>query len=400
MNAVDVLVLVAVVMFAVIGWRTGFIQGLLGFAGFVAGAVLAARLLPAITDRARPDDPLAAMLLIALVLIAGMLGQALGALIGGRMRDVLPWDPARWLDSLLGAGLAAAGAIVAAWAIATIVLSLPENGTTPAVRSSSLLAVVDQTVPAEAKQALSDVAGIVGNSGGLPIVVGGFTDEPIGRSAPSGAEAATPQVNDMLDSVVKVSGAKPACGDGATGSGYVSTPEHVTTNAHVVAAMDRPRITTADGDTYAGTVVGFDPAVDVAVIYVPGLPLTAVPTSTNAGAGTQAAVVGYPGGGELTVTGAVVRASMASGAALASDIYGQPAAPRAAFVLNADVQPGNSGGPLVANDGTVIGLVFARAMEDSGVGFALTAEQFRGLSRAAGSATDAVDTGPCLVNAG
>ena len=33
-----------------------------------------------------------------------------------------------------------------------------------------------------------------------------------------------------------------------------------------------PRITTSDGDTYKGTVVGFDPKVDVAVIYVPGLP--------------------------------------------------------------------------------------------------------------------------------
>lgn len=397
MNIVDAVVLGTVLLFALIGWRTGLIQGLLGFAGFLAGAILAARLLPNLALGSGPDGPLAAILLISLVLIAGMIGQAAGALLGARMRDVLPWEPARWFDSLLGAGLAAAGAIVAAWAIATIVLSLPENATTEPVRASAVLAAVDQTVPAEAKQALSDVAGLVSESG-IPIVVGGFTDEPIGRSAPSTVEATTPEVAAVLDSVVKVSGAKPACGNGATGSGYVSTPEHVTTNAHVVASMDAPRITTSTGDTYQGLVVAFDPQIDVAVLYVPGLPLEAVPTNTDAGTGTKAAVVGYPGGGDLTVTGAVVRASLASGQALATDIYGSPGLPRQAYVLNADVQPGNSGGPLVATDGTVIGLVFAKALEDPGVGYALTAAQFRDVSRAAATAVSPVDTGPCLTD--
>jgi S1-C subfamily serine protease len=396
-NVVDWLVLGTVLLFALIGWRTGLIQGLLGFLGFLGGAVLAAKLLPDLANGAGPEGPLAAILLIALVLIAGMIGQALGALLGSRMREVLPWEPARWFDSVLGAGLAAAGAIVAAWAIATIMLALPENATTSAVRTSSVLAAVDQTVPPEAKQALSDMAGMVSRSG-IPIVVGGFTDEPVGRTAPSSDEATTPQVAAMLDSVVKVSGGKPACGDGATGSGYVSTPEHVTTNAHVVAAMEAPRITTRNGDSYKGLVVAFDPQIDVAVIYVPGLDLEAVPTNTDAGSGTRAAVAGYPGGGDLTVVGAVVRASLASGQALASDIYGNPGVPRQAYVLNAEVRPGNSGGPLVATDGSVIGLVFAKALEDPGVGYALTAAQFREVSRAAGSAVIPVDTGPCLAD--
>ena len=90
--------------------------------------------------------------MISLVLIAGMVGQALGAYLGGHLRDVLPWEPARWLDSLLGSLLAAAGAIVAAWAIATIVLSLPENPTTQPVRSSTVLAAVDDSVPAGARR--------------------------------------------------------------------------------------------------------------------------------------------------------------------------------------------------------------------------------------------------------
>lgn len=395
MNVVDWLVLATVLVFASVGWRTGFIQGLLGFVGFVAGAFIAAQILPGITSSVSPEGPLAAILLIGLVLIAGMLGQALGALIGSHLRDVLSWDPARWLDSLLGAALAAAGAIVAAWAIASILLSLPETSATSSVRTSSVLAVVDQSVPNSAKQALSDVAGMVTESG-IPIVSGGFTGEPIAQNPPNGAEASTPGVEATAASVVKVSGNKPGCGTGATGSGYVSTPEHVTTNAHVVAAMDEPRITTGDGASYRGSVVAFDPQLDVAVVYVPGLPLPAIPTSTSVPAGTSAAVIGYPLGGDRTITGAVVRASMASGYALAMDIYGQSAPPREAYVLNAEVQPGNSGGPLVATDGTIIGLVFAKALEDPRVGYALTAQQFREVSRSAGSATAPVNTGPCL----
>ena len=41
---------------------------------------------------------------------------------------------------------------------------------------------------------------------------------------------------------------------------------------------------------------------------------------------------------------------------------------------------------------------FAQALEDPNVGYALTAEQFRGLSRSVGSASVAVSTGPCVVD--
>ena len=397
MNAVDVILLGFVLLFALFGWRMGFVQGLLGFVGFVAGALLAVKLVPAVADGWQPSGILDSVLLIGVVLVSGLIGQGIGAFVGGRIRAVVDWAPVRWLDSLLGACFAGLGAVVCAWAMATMILSLPENPTSDPVRTSSVLAMVDEHVPVGAKQALSEAAGAV-SSTGIPIVVGGFTDTPVGRSAPSPSEATTPAVAEALHSVVKVSGNKPGCDAGATGSGYVSTPEHVTTNAHVVAAMPSPRVTTSEGRSYRAVVVGFDPQVDVAVLYVPELPLESIATSTDAAAGTKAAVAGYPGGGELAVGGAMVRATLTSGSALASDIYGRPGPDRSAFVLNATVRPGNSGGPLLAEDGRVIGLVFAQALEDPNVGYALTAEQFRGLSRSVGSASVAVSTGPCVVD--
>lgn len=394
MNGIDVVLVGLAVLFAVVGWRTGFVQGLIGFAGFLLGVVLAARLVPDITNGIGSGQTVRALIIVGLVLCAGLLGHAVGAFAGGRLRRRVETGPVRWVDSTLGAALAGAGVVVAAWGIGAILLALPENPATGQVRDSRVLAAVDSGVPGGAKEALSELAAMV-NDVGIPIVTGGFGGAAGAAGPPSTSEATTAEVSAVLGSVVRVSGNKPRCGSGATGSGYVSTAEHVTTNAHVVAAMESPHVTTNAGKDYRAVVVAFDPIVDVAVLYVPDLPLAPIPTVVQTETGTRGAVAGYPGGGPLTVTGAVVRAQITGGTALATDIYGNPGQPRAALILTTQVRPGDSGGPLLTEGGQVMGLVFAQALEDSQVGYALTAEQFRTLSRSAGAATTGVPTGGC-----
>lgn len=390
MNAVDAAVLLAVVLAVLIGWRVGLLQGFLGFLGFVAGVALALWLVPA----AAPDWRLSSWriaLVAALVLCGGLLGQALGALAGGWLRLRVDNTAGRKVDSALGAGLALVTAAVTVWALVVVTGVLVPGW--QAASDSRIVAGIDQRMPIGARQALDGLAGAV-HEATLPLVMGGLlpgTTPP----PPPDATNVTPAVATSLDSVVKVSGPRPGCGNGATGSGYVSTPEHVTTNAHVVAAMESPRVTTSEGMTYSATVVGFDPRLDVAVLHVPGLPLPAVPTSTAVAAGTQGVVAGYPGGGPLAVVPAVVSAALTSGRAIGTDIYGEEPVVRDALVVSADVRPGNSGGPLLGEDGSVLGLVFAQAMEDDRVGYALTAAGFRELSRQVGSATTAVSTGAC-----
>ncbi|CAB4996083.1 unannotated protein [freshwater metagenome] len=60
------------------------------------------------------------------------------------------------------------------------------------------------------------------------------------------------------------------------------------------------------------------------------------------------------------------------------------------------VLPGNSGGPLLSDRGTVFGVVFAAAVNDSGTGYALTADQVRSAADAGRSATAQVPTGSCV----
>jgi S1-C subfamily serine protease len=85
-------------------------------------------------------------------------------------------------------------------------------------------------------------------------------------------------------------------------------------------------------------------------------------------------VLGYPGGGPLTTGGAAVRDAYR---ALGRDIYGGGLTNRDILELQADVRAGNSGGPFVLPDGTVGGMVFARSINTSGLGYALAASELR-----------------------
>ena len=394
MNILDWILVVLATLAVIVGWRAGLVRGLFGFAGFVAGLVAGVMLVPNLVDQWTLPATTRSIVVVISVLAAAVLGQLLGGWAGGVLRSRITWRPAVAVDGFGGAGLALAGFAMMLWVLATAVLWLPTNPATDSVGSSRVIDSLDARVPGVAKQALYDAESRFQDAT-LPVIVGGLYTPPSNTPPPATSDAMTPEVLGVLDSVVRVSGNKPSCGSGATGSGYVSTYEHVTTNAHVVAGMERPRVTTSTGDSYRAEVVAMDTGVDVAVLYVPGLPLDPVATSTDAHTDTEAAVAGYPGGGDLAVTGAVIRAELSGRQTVGDDIYGNPGVPREVFVMTATVVPGNSGGPVLAMDGNVIGLVFAQALEDSNVGYALTAEQFRTLSREYGSATTAIDTGSC-----
>ena len=107
----------------------------------------------------------------------------------------------------------------------------------------------------------------------------------------------------------------------------------------------------------------------MAVLRVPGLtdPVLRVDTQ-DVGRGATGAVLGYPEGGPFTYGAAGVEAAFE---ATGLDIYGRNSVTRYVYQLAAVVRPGNSGGPLVESDGTVIGMVFARSTADPNVGYAL-----------------------------
>jgi S1-C subfamily serine protease len=77
------------------------------------------------------------------------------------------------------------------------------------------------------------------------------------------------------------------------------------------------------------------------------------------------------------------------------DIYDDGEVTREVYTVRAVVRSGNSGGPMIAPDGRVIGVVFGAALDDQETGFVLTVEQVRGAVQAANSLRREVDTGSC-----
>jgi S1-C subfamily serine protease len=82
--------------------------------------------------------------------------------------------------------------------------------------------------------------------------------------------------------------------------------------------------------------------------------------------------------------------------ALGRDIYNNSSVTRGVYALDANVLPGNSGGPLVGPGGQVIGVVFSRSTVYQNVGYALTSPGVLSRVQAAQSHQTPVGTGQCI----
>jgi S1-C subfamily serine protease len=79
------------------------------------------------------------------------------------------------------------------------------------------------------------------------------------------------------------------------------------------------------------------------------------------------------------------------------DIYGRPGAVREVYSLNAQIEPGNSGGPVLSPDGQVVGVVFAKSLDDASTGYALTLSEARPVIQKGMRTGKSVSTGACAV---
>ena len=136
---------------------------------------------------------------------------------------------------------------------------------------------------------------------------------------------------------------RPAATGSIEGTGFVYAPDHVLTNAHVVAGVpDRsPGDHPGTGTSYQAQVVLYDPQIDIAVLYVPGLDLPPLSFGDRRSAGASAVVAGYPLDHGVHRAG---RADRRDPVAVGADIYQTGQVDRQIYEIRANVQPGNSAG--------------------------------------------------------
>jgi serine protease Do len=170
----------------------------------------------------------------------------------------------------------------------------------------------------------------------------------------------------VSDGVVRIE--TTACNAGGVGSGFLLAPTLVATVAHVVdgavsiVVRDNGIITT-------GTVIGIDTHADLALVQT-HTPLSGhvfTLDTSQPEVGTDVGAIGYPLGGQESLTKGSI-----SGLGRTIDVGNGPLG--GLIQTDTPVNHGNSGGPLLSADGTVVGLVDAMETGANGIGYAIPAQ--------------------------
>ena len=388
---IDVVLLLFLAGYAISGFRQGLLIGVLSLGGFVGGAVLAIWLVPDLLDRMEPG-PKRSFLVLFIVIVVAWTGQFLGALAGGRLREGMPRGPVAVLDHLAGgvAGVVAVSLVL--WFVAGAVRGGPSPALSKLVADSRVIRAIDRVVPAPLDGVADSFRATVGGTT-FPRVFAGVGPENITPiSPPSRTVAETAAIRRARRSMVKITG-DASCGRGQEGSGFVVAAGRVVTNAHVVAGVSAPSVQVQGvGRRYPAQVVEFDHKRDVAVLRVPSLPAPALGLGSDLSRGASAAVAGFPNDGPYRVDAARVRQVLE---ARGADIYGSTDTVRRVYSLYATVQPGNSGGPLLSPSGDVVGVVFAKSLDDKRTAYALTMREVASTIRSGVAATAPVARTRC-----
>ena len=164
----------------------------------------------------------------------------------------------------------------------------------------------------------------------------------------------------------------------SSGSGVIVETDgetaYVVTNHHVIDGAGEVSVVVRDSATYRATVIGYDGERDLAVLSIccgdfEALPL---PEDVAAAAGDPTLIIGYPGGaviGVATVTQGIISAIGPHHHYSHSDV----------IQTNAEMNPGNSGGPVFSAGGVIIGIVTFKVIAigggtpTEGLGFAIPA---------------------------
>ncbi len=392
----DVLLVLLLLVQLVAGYREGLLVGLASLVGLVGGAAAGIVALPRVVD-GWPAGVRSALVVVVGTVVLAVVGRLVLGAVALRLRRLVRWRPARLADSLLGALAGAVATLLVVWVVAGAARTAPLPAVVSAVTGSRVVAAVDAAVPA-------DAASLVGRfwsaarATGFPRVFAGLDTEPIAPVEPPASSVPdTPGLRAAQGSVVKVTGVADDCSRGLEGSGFVAErldgSARVVTNAHVVAGVDDPLVQPQGaGRRYPATVVAYDPARDLAVLDVPGLAAAALPRAPELERGAAAVVAGFPLDGPYTLATARVREVVS---AQGRDVYDSATVLRRVYSVYSQVQPGNSGGPLLTEDGRVAGVVFAKSLDDAYTGYALTPVELDAVLAGAGSSRAEVPTGAC-----
>ncbi len=390
MNLFDLFAVIILVTAILAGIRTGALPQVGGVVGAIGGLLLILALAPLLLGATGTLEPIPrALAVLGAVLLAVALGEAIGSGLGRIAAGQLGRGVLSSVDRVAGGFLGALQALLIVWLAGGLLAAGPFPALGRAATQSVVVRGVDQVLPPPTV-VVGSIAGAL-DASGLPDVFVGLDPLPLPAvDTPSDPQAARIAAS-AVDSTARIT--TRACDSQVNGTGVIVAPGYVVTNAHVVAGATAIRATIGSDVADAEPVL-FDPNLDVAVLHVPGLDGRALRFATSVpDRGATGAALGYAGGGSLAVLPAAVAGAYE---AIGHDIYDGAQVRREIVELRAAIEPGDSGGPLILEDGTIGGLVFAESRTDPDVGYALSPVAIATRVSPAIGRTGVVDVGRCI----
>jgi S1-C subfamily serine protease len=389
-NPLDLLAIVLLLIAVILGIRSGALPQVFGLTGAAIAAFVGLLILPAFTPLLDDLDPLWRAIIVLSVLLGLIgIGEAIGATGGRAMSQALGTGFLGALDRIAGGFVGAAQALLILWLAGGVIASASSPGLAQIAQRSIALRAVDALLPPPTEVVLE--LGRLLDDSGLPNVFIGLEQLPAPEIDLPSDEVASEIGQRAAPSVLRV--VADGCEQRASGTSFVVAPEYLVTNAHVIVGADSVIVQTS-GESFEATPVLVDLSLDIAVLWADGVDAPAlVFTTSEPQRGAFGATVGFPAGQGATVERATVAATYF---ATGLDVTGEARVNRRILELRSRVEPGDSGGPFVLQDGTVGGVVFAESRVDPAVGYALSPlEVLERISPALG-ARAAVPTGPCV----
>ncbi len=340
MNFLDIFIAAAFLVFGWIGFRRGILRTVLSIIGLVVGGAAGAIATPSIQSLISSSTfGFKPTIGLTTIILGASLGIFLFGILGSFLRVVLlPFPFMKIIDSLIGFVLAIVAVASISSTLSSAAQVIPNKTVNNLFSESRLISEIDQYLPDRFKNAAQKIQNVITDSP-LPEVFRSLVESRIAPSQLAEDVNVPDIVNKSVASTVRIDGIAENCSAAMVGTGFIISPERVITNAHVVAGVKEPVVTLSNTKIQlAGKVIAIDRKTDI------------------------------DGNGETK---------------------------RDVIDFGGDVRPGNSGGPLLNEQGQVLGVVFAADAENKNTGYALAPSEVAKLVSETSSVMQSIETGNC-----
>jgi len=383
MSWVDLIILIVVILAALRGFAEGAIRQVVGIIGFGAGFLLGTIIAPSLSTRFIHDSWRPAVALFIIVVVSVM-GGIVGGYLGGLLAKVAHVLLLGLVDRIVGVVIGVVTALIFCWLAAGLLATTTWGSIASGIQHSKILSTMDDVMP-PVPSIVAKVEALFPKIG-LPNVFARVV-------APTLPTPVNPK--DLGPLVTSVSGpssiqkvfASGACSYQSQGTAFFVTPTEAVTNAHVVAGF---RDITVGG--VGAEVALYDPKNDLAVLRVPSVnetPLKLLAAEPSADA--RVSVIGFPLDRSRTSAPGRYEGEITG---LGRDIYDQALITKTLLAIEVNVNPGNSGSPVLVN-GQVAGVVESKLLSEASTAYAIPLSVIES-DLAKTPATGTVSTRSCL----